>query len=74
LARGGHVIYSGASGNMLEYFGGHGHTGNGNPADFVLNLSSVDQRNIEVETETRRRVDFLKSQWLDHAEKSASWN
>lgn len=69
LARGGHVVYSGPSNLMLAYFESTGYVcdSNSNPADFVLNLSSVDLRNIELETETRRRVEFLKTRWTEKA-------
>ncbi|KAI0388426.1 P-loop containing nucleoside triphosphate hydrolase protein [Xylariaceae sp. FL0594] len=65
LARGGFPTYSGPAKDMIEYFGGLGyqcpqHT---NPADFALDLITVDLQQEKREAESRERVERLKESW-----------
>ncbi|KAJ3061204.1 hypothetical protein HDU98_002869, partial [Podochytrium sp. JEL0797] len=65
LARGGRVVYQGPGSAVVPYFSGLGHelpflT---NPADFALDLASVDLRNDSAEEESRARVNGLIQSW-----------
>ena len=65
LARGGSPVYAGAAREMLGYFSRHGlecptHT---NPADFALDMITVDLQQEECEAESRERVKKLLEQW-----------
>ena len=67
LARGGECAYAGRAAEMLGYFGGLGyecprHT---NPADFVMDLISVDLRGQEREKESRGKVKRLIEAWRE---------
>lgn len=69
LARGGRPVYSGAGGAMLSYFARLGrecprHT---NPADFVMDLITVDLQARAREEETRKTVTMLAEAWDAHA-------
>ncbi|KAL7274936.1 hypothetical protein RUND412_002141 [Rhizina undulata] len=61
LARGGHVVYSGASAQMLPYFSSLGHIcpTTTNPADFALDLITVDLQRLDKETASREKVQKL---------------
>lgn len=65
LARGGKPVYSGAAGAMLPYFGKLGREcpRNTNPADFVMDLVTVDLQAEAREEETRRTVGTLVEAW-----------
>lgn len=65
LARGGKVVYSGAAGGTLGYFGrlGWDCPRNTNPADFVMDLVTVDLQVQKQEEEGRRRVGALIEAW-----------
>jgi ABC-type multidrug transport system permease subunit len=69
LARGGFTVYSGKAPQMLPYFSSLGHEcpANVNPADFALDLVTVDLQHQDRETETRVKVQSLISQF-SHAE------
>ncbi|KAI8628123.1 hypothetical protein F5Y19DRAFT_439705 [Xylariaceae sp. FL1651] len=65
LARGGSPGYSGAAKDMLGYFSSLGyqcpqHT---NPADFALDLITVDLQEEQREAESRERVGRLIESW-----------
>ncbi|KAH6984570.1 P-loop containing nucleoside triphosphate hydrolase protein [Ilyonectria sp. MPI-CAGE-AT-0026] len=65
LARGGSQVYSGAGRDMLEYLGSHGyecphHT---NPADFALDMITIDLQRDDREAESRERVQKLIESW-----------
>ncbi|PKS11198.1 hypothetical protein jhhlp_002959 [Lomentospora prolificans] len=65
LARGGECVYTGKAAEMIGYFRGHGyecpkHT---NPADFVMDLISVDLREEGRERESREKVQRLIQAW-----------
>lgn len=65
LARGGRPAYSGAAREMLGYFGRMGREcpRNTNPADFVMDLITVDLQEQKREDETRETVDMLVDAW-----------
>ncbi|KND02196.1 uncharacterized protein SPPG_02683 [Spizellomyces punctatus DAOM BR117] len=65
LARGGRPIYSGPARSMIPYLASLNHVipPLTNPADFALDLSSVDLRNAEAEERSRKRVDELVVRW-----------
>ncbi|KAH7143644.1 P-loop containing nucleoside triphosphate hydrolase protein [Dactylonectria macrodidyma] len=65
LARGGSQVYSGAGKDMLRYLGNHGyecphHT---NPADFALDMITIDLQRDDREAESRERVKKLIESW-----------
>ncbi|KAI6780236.1 putative ABC transporter ATP-binding protein/permease-like protein [Emericellopsis cladophorae] len=70
LARGGSPVYSGAAKEMLSYFNRQGlecprHT---NPADFALDMITIDLQQDQREEESRERVKKLVQNWekCDH--------
>ncbi|KAI2603158.1 P-loop containing nucleoside triphosphate hydrolase protein [Hypoxylon fragiforme] len=67
LARGGRLAYSGSAKDMLPYFGGLGyhcpqHT---NPADFALDLITIDLQEAHREAESREKVRRLVESWAE---------
>lgn len=65
LARGGYPVYSGKGPEMLPHFERLGFTcpQTTNPADFVLDLITVDLQEREREAASRERVQRLISEW-----------
>ncbi|EEP81993.1 conserved hypothetical protein [Uncinocarpus reesii 1704] len=65
LARGGHPVYAGKGSEMIPYFDRLGHpcSKDTNPADFVLDLITVDLQEKEREAASRTRVKKLISNW-----------
>lgn len=65
LARGGKPVYTGAATEMLGYFGQLGREcpRNTNPADFVMDLITVNLQDPQQEAETRHAVDGLIASW-----------
>ncbi|KAL2887560.1 hypothetical protein HOO65_050681 [Ceratocystis lukuohia] len=65
LARGGMAAYSGPAAGMLEYFSSRGFDcpSHCNPADFVLDLITVDLQQAQREEESRTRVQALTEAW-----------
>lgn len=68
LARGGLPVYSGSAKEMLGYFRRQGyecpeHT---NPADFALDMITIDLQQDEREAESRVRVQKLVGNWRDY--------
>lgn len=71
LARGGSPAYAGAANDMLEYLSGLGyqcpqHT---NPADYALDLITIDLQEQQREVDSREKVKKLIQAWQDHAQK-----
>jgi ABC-type multidrug transport system ATPase subunit len=68
LARGGSPAYAGLAKDMLGYFGGLGHQcpQHTNPADYALDLITVDLQEEEREAESRHRVEKLIEAWTAH--------
>ncbi|WEW60487.1 hypothetical protein PRK78_005974 [Emydomyces testavorans] len=65
LARGGHLVYAGRGPEMLPHFEQLGYpcpTAT-NPADFVLDLITIDLQEKEREAASRARVQRLISEW-----------
>ncbi|KPM40263.1 putative ABC transporter ATP-binding protein/permease [Neonectria ditissima] len=65
LARGGAQVYAGPGSHMLRYLGSHGyecpqHT---NPADFALDMITIDLQRDDREAESRERVQKLTESW-----------
>lgn len=74
LARGGSPVYAGAAREMLGYFGRQGyecptHT---NPADFALDMITIDLQQDEREAESRERVKKLVEEWELHGNGNAT--
>ncbi|KAJ5266816.1 hypothetical protein N7478_009624 [Penicillium angulare] len=67
LARGGYPVYAGPGQHMLPHFAGLGHDcpQTTNPADFVLDLITVDLQQEDREVVTRERVQNLISRWTE---------
>lgn len=65
LARGGHPIYSGPGGQMLPHFAAQGYEcpEHINPADFALDLITVDLQHEEREAASRVKVQKLIESW-----------
>ena len=65
MARGGDVVYSGDASRMLSHFESLGFScdQNKNPADFALDLVTVDLQHITMETSTTERINRLIAIW-----------
>jgi ABC-type multidrug transport system ATPase subunit len=65
LARGGYPVYAGRGETMLAHFAALGHDcpRTTNPADFVLDLITIDLQQADREAVTRERVQGLISSW-----------
>jgi ABC-type multidrug transport system ATPase subunit/ABC-type multidrug transport system permease subunit len=65
LARGGSIVYSGPRENMLPHFSNLGYNcpTATNPADFVLDLVTVDLQERGREAATREKVNLLIDSW-----------
>jgi hypothetical protein len=66
---GGYPVYTGAEDKMLPYFGSLGHECPKvtNPADFVLDLITIDLQQEDREATTRERVQYLIANWAKKA-------
>ncbi|KAJ5692996.1 hypothetical protein N7462_002419 [Penicillium macrosclerotiorum] len=67
LARGGYPVYAGQGQQMLPHFATLGHEcpKTTNPADFVLDLITVDLQQEDREAVTRARVQHLITSWTN---------
>ncbi|KAH8174936.1 ABC transporter domain-containing protein [Sarocladium implicatum] len=65
LARGGSPVYAGAAAEMLGYLGhlGHDCPRHTNPADFALDMITIDLQQEQREAESRERVRKLIDHW-----------
>lgn len=65
LSRGGHPVYAGPGRNMLGYFDRNGYDcpRNTNPADFALDMITIDLQKEDAEAESRERVQKLIERW-----------
>ncbi|TLS27661.1 hypothetical protein PpBr36_04818 [Pyricularia pennisetigena] len=70
LARGGSPVYSGPAAQMVEYFARHGYRCpvNNNPADYALDLITIDLQHAEREAASREKVQRLVEGWKTFAE------
>ncbi|KAG6101145.1 hypothetical protein E4U31_003746 [Claviceps sp. LM219 group G6] len=73
LARGGHPVYAASANRMLGYFGQRGyecptHT---NPADFALDMITIDLQQVGREAQSRTRVEQLIEDWCKGGEDDA---
>ncbi|ETS73519.1 hypothetical protein PFICI_14465 [Pestalotiopsis fici W106-1] len=67
LARGGSPVFAGAAKDMLGYFGNLGHQcpRHTNPADYALDLITIDLQEEKREVESREKVRRLVEAWRD---------
>ena len=67
LAEGGQVVYSGGGNNMIQHFASLGHTcpSTTNPADFAMDIISVDLREERNEVVSRGKVQNLIRQFAE---------
>lgn len=67
LAKGGRVAYNGPSSGMLGYFNSLGLPcpAMTNPADFVLDIVSVNLQSLEKENKTREAVNNILDRWRE---------
>lgn len=65
LARGGHPVYAGPARNMLPHFAAQGYhcSKTTNPADFALDLITVDLQHESKEAASRAKVRKLIASW-----------
>ncbi|KAF2115591.1 ABC transporter-like protein [Lophiotrema nucula] len=65
LARGGHPVFSGRARDMLPHFSAQGYncSKNTNPADFALDLITVDLQHATREEASRAKVRQLIESW-----------
>ncbi|GAA6063063.1 hypothetical protein JCM10212_003008 [Sporobolomyces blumeae] len=65
LVKGGKSAYSGPSSGILRDFedAGEACPANFNPADFILDVVSVDHRSVEAEKRSSRRVTRILEHW-----------
>ncbi|KAK5995458.1 putative ABC transporter ATP-binding protein/permease [Cladobotryum mycophilum] len=77
LARGGAPAYAGPAKELLNYFSGRGYEcpQHSNPADFALDMITVDLQRDDKEAETRERVTKLIDHWkeLAHGGEKEPW-
>ncbi|GAV52241.1 hypothetical protein ZYGR_0AG02320 [Zygosaccharomyces rouxii] len=64
----GNVVYCGPTTEMIPYFDSLGYSVPPlvNPADYFVDLSSVDTRTEGSKIESQKRLDQLVQQWNDH--------
>ncbi|KAH0492707.1 hypothetical protein TgHK011_007648 [Trichoderma gracile] len=69
LARGGAPAYAGPAKEMLNYFNQQGYQcpQHSNPADFALDMITVDLQRDDREAESRERVEKLIEEWRRHS-------
>ena len=65
LARGGSPVYAGAGNHMLSHFSALGYdcARTTNPADFALDLITIDLQHARKERRSRQKVDSLILEW-----------
>ncbi|PVH97294.1 P-loop containing nucleoside triphosphate hydrolase protein [Periconia macrospinosa] len=70
----GRPAYAGSAKDCLSYFAklGHEMPAFTNPAEYLIDVVSVDNRNEEAETVARARVDRIVAAWRDHSTNLAS--
>lgn len=70
----GRPAYAGSAKDCLSYFAklGHEMPAFTNPAEYLIDVVSVDNRNEEAEAVARARVDRIIAAWRDHTTSMAS--
>jgi ABC-type multidrug transport system ATPase subunit len=70
----GSLAYAGSAKDCLSYFANleHEMPPFTNPAEYLIDLVSVDNRNEEAEAAAEHRVDHIKEAWRQHLSKSAN--
>ncbi|GAA6021211.1 hypothetical protein JCM11491_001608 [Sporobolomyces phaffii] len=73
LVKGGKSAYSGPTSGILEAFEDAGEVcpANFNPADFILDVVSVDHRSVEAEERSSKRVNKILDHWTASEKPSA---
>ena len=63
----GQVVFFGPAKDALEHFDSLGYKCPNleNPADFFLDITAIDYRNVESTEETRKRVQFFADKWKE---------
>ncbi|KAM4065685.1 ABC transporter [Hirsutella rhossiliensis] len=71
LARGGSSVFAGPAKDMLDHFGTYGYAcpRDTNPADFALDLITVDLQRDDREAESQERVQKLIEGWKSHGQR-----
>lgn len=75
LCKGGHLVYSGPAKDVKSYFENLldvQMSTEQNPADWILDLSSVDYSSERAEAESKKRLEFLAAAWREKAESEVS--
>jgi ABC-type multidrug transport system ATPase subunit len=69
MGKGGRVVYYGSSFEMVSYFDSLGHRCPTyvNPADFVIDISSIDYRSVEAEKVSQDRLNSLVTSYREHS-------
>jgi ABC-type multidrug transport system ATPase subunit len=70
----GSPAFAGSTKECLPYFTklGHDMPPFTNPAEYLIDLVSVDNRNEEAEAAAEHRVNHIKTAWREHSSKSAN--
>jgi ABC-type multidrug transport system ATPase subunit len=70
----GSPAYAGSAKDCLSYFANLGHEMPPftNPAEYLIDLVSVDNRSTEAEATAEHRVDHIKEAWREHLSRSAN--
>jgi ABC-type multidrug transport system ATPase subunit len=70
----GSPAYAGSAAECLPYFAklGHEMPPFTNPAEYLIDLVSVDNRNEEAEAAAEHRVDRIKDAWREHLSRSSN--
>ncbi|KAF2268532.1 ABC transporter-like protein [Lojkania enalia] len=69
----GSPAYAGSAKDCLPYFAGLGYELPPfvNPAEYLIDIVSIDNRNAEAEEAARARVDRIKDAWREHSLKAS---
>lgn len=70
----GNVVYRGVAAEILPYFAAQGYDApaESNPLDFVIDISSIDNRSSAAELESKERVGQLVVAWREKETAMAS--
>eukprot|EP00927_Polykrikos_kofoidii_P024845 TRINITY_DN22478_c0_g1_i1.p1 TRINITY_DN22478_c0_g1~~TRINITY_DN22478_c0_g1_i1.p1 ORF type:complete len:666 (+),score=112.33 TRINITY_DN22478_c0_g1_i1:64-1998(+) len=66
LVAAGRPVYAGSTDTVVEYFSSQGFNlpPKFNPADFLIDLVSIDQRDPEAQERTKAQLDLLHEAWV----------
>lgn len=70
----GNPAYAGSAKDCLPYFASLGYEMPAftNPAEYLIDVVSVDNRSVEAELAAQERVDRIKAAWREHIEKHSA--